>query len=169
MAHYSFRKDLEDSKKGVKVVSDYMARKYNVKIRELVGKEEQKRGDILVETTEPFTVEVKFDIMAAKTGNLCFEMDNGKKLTGILATKANRIVYVVPNGSSEKFKLYVFSTPSLLAFVTNTDTAGRFRFVRGGDGGKFGMLLVPSSHEVIESLAEEIVECQITTTNAPPV
>lgn len=175
MAHYSFRKDLEDSKKGVGVAASYFAANYNAVIREL-PKAEQHKGDFEVKPRrilvgdfiEPttFCVEVKFDLMAAKTSNLCFEVDNGKKATGILATKAERIVYVVQQSGG--FKLFIFRTPDLLAYLANTANSGKFRLVRGGDGKRFGMVIVPLTTIEADKVAEEIV-CQTTITSAPTV
>jgi catechol 2,3-dioxygenase-like lactoylglutathione lyase family enzyme len=160
MAHYSFRKDLEDSKKGVGVAASYFAKKYNAAIREL-PKAEQGNGDFEVEADKdicgPFFVEVKYDLMAAKTGNLCFEVDNGKKATGILATAAQRIVYAIPQVGGHR--LFIFRTPDLLTYLSNPTQAGKFRFVRGGDGKRFGMLLVPLATIEADKVAEEIIEC----------
>ncbi len=166
MAHYSFRKDLEESKKGVKVAALYFANKFNAVIRDL-PKAEQHKGDFEVTPPEKYTgmgnveqssffVEVKFDIMAAKTGNLCFEVDNGKKATGIMSTKAERIIYVVPQTGG--FKLYIFRTTNLLDYLSNSAQSGKFRFVRGGDSKRFGMLLVPLKTIEIDKVAEEVAD-----------
>lgn len=161
MAHYSFRKDLAASKKGVDVAIVYFAQKYNAGIREL-PKDEQTNGDFEVEADKDicgnFFVEVKFDMMAARTGNLCFEVDNGKKATGILATNANKIVYVVPN--NERFKLYVFDKTTLLSYLCGTGPgpSSKFRLVRGGDNKRFGMVLVPLTTIEADKICEEIID-----------
>jgi hypothetical protein len=159
MAFYSFRKDFEDSKKGVQVAANYFSRKYKASVREL-PKIEQGHGDFEVEAgkdiCEHFFVEVKFDLMAAKTGNLCFEVDNGKKLTGIFSTHADKVVYVVP--SDKTFKLYVFGTTSLVSYLKDPANSSKIKFRRGGDRGRFGMLLIAINEIEQLGLCEEIVE-----------
>jgi hypothetical protein len=176
MAHYSFRRDLKDSEIGVKAASDYFAKKYNATIREL-PKAEQGRGDFEVTPTKytgmgnveeqpSIFVEVKFDLMAAKTSNLCFEVSNGKKATGIMSTEADKVVYVVPQG--EGFKLFIFGRADLLNYLANPVNVGKFRLVRGGDGHRFSMVIIPIETVEKDKVAEEVV-CQTIITNAENV
>jgi len=161
MAHYSFRKDLKDSERGVKVAAEHFSTKLGATAREL-PKAEQHKGDFEV---NGLFVEVKFDLMAAKTSNLCFEVDNGKKATGILATEADKIVYVVPLQDGSGFKLFIFGRDNLLSYLKDPGSIGKFRLVRGGDNHRFGMVLVSIERIVEDKVAEEIIECLITTTD----
>lgn len=160
MAHYSFLKDLEASKKGVDVAIAHFQKDDGVNIRTL-PKAEQSKGDFEVNyintSYPPLYVEVKLDIMAGRTGNLCFEVDNGKKATGILATQADKIVYVVPKTDGATYKLFVFGKDNLLAYLSDNSNSGKFRLVRGGDRGRFGMVLVPIETIEKDSIAEEVV------------
>lgn len=165
MAYSSFKRDLEESRKGVKVAADYFSTKLGAPTREL-PKAEQASGDF--ECAGLF-VEVKFDLMAARTNNLCFEVDNGKKATGILATKADKIVYVVPMAEGAGFKLFVFGKDNLLGYLKDPASVGKFRLVRGGDNHKFGMILVSLERIVEDKVAEEIIECLTTTTDVRTV
>lgn len=161
MAHYSFRKDLKVSERGVKVAAEYFSTKLGGIAREL-PKAEQHKGDFEV---NGLFVEVKFDLMAAKTSNLCFEVDNGKKATGILATEADKIVYVVPMEDDRGYKLFVFGRDNLLGYLKDPSSIGKFRLVRGGDNHRFGMVLVSVDRIVEDKVAEEIVECLTMITN----
>ncbi|TFH22782.1 hypothetical protein E4G67_03970, partial [Candidatus Bathyarchaeota archaeon] len=101
-----FLSDLDRSKRAVSALLAHY-KEMGTAIRELEGKEEQKYGDLrIVLQEEHVNIEVKFDEMAAKTGNLCFEMSNGSKMTGIMSTKADKVYYVVPNEASAT--VYIF-------------------------------------------------------------
>jgi len=165
MAHYSFKRDLEESKKGVKVAADYFSNKLSGVAREL-PKPEQGKGDFEV---SGLFVEVKFDLMAARTSNLCFEVSNGKKATGILATEADKIVYVVPMEDDRGYKLFVFRRDNLLNYLKDPNSIGKFRFVRGGDNHRFSLAIVSIERIVEDKVAEEIIECLITTTSVTVV
>ena len=60
------------------------------------------------------TIEVKFDIKAAETGNLCFEFTNGKKPTGVCASKAEEIRYVLKTKKANHFIVMKFNRATLL-------------------------------------------------------
>lgn len=167
MAYSSFRKDLEESKKGVSVAAQYFSTKYDAPCTEL-PKAEQHKGDFFVERDNDsgggIYVEVKFDLMAAKTSNLCFEVSNGKKATGIMSTEADKVVYVVPQ--ADGFKLFIFGRADLLNYLANPVNVGKFRLVRGGDGHRFSMVIIPIATVEQDKVAEEVV-CPIIITNAP--
>jgi len=117
-----------------------------IEIEEL-DKENQIYGDIGVWKNEKragqkagFTVEVKYDIMAEKTGNLCFEASNGKKATGILSTQADEVWYVVPDGTN--FNVYKFITKQLVDFLNDPINSDKIKVVNGGDRRKFILMLV---------------------------
>ena len=125
------------------------------------GKDKQHMGDISLERDtglgeEGFTIEVKYDIMAEKTNNLCFETSNGKKITGVLATEADEIWYVVPN--KEKFVIYQFITRSLVSWLNDDTNSGRIRVVNGGDKNKFILMLV--KRNVVDSIAYNVIEVE---------
>lgn len=142
MAHYSFLKDLEQSKVAVIAVAKYLKGK-GYKVEE-TSKEEQINGDLKV-TGKSFDsmnfVEVKYDIMSEKTGNLCFEVYNGAgKPTGILRTFANLIYYVVKENGSHR--LLGFNADKLRTWIFSPENHKKSRLVSGGDGGRYKMLLV---------------------------
>lgn len=99
----SFRDSLKAGKKGEQVVCDFLKRKNILfvlndsnTLKELTG------WDIkLTLGQEEITIEVKFDLMASKTGNMAIEFYNSKlcKPSGIAATKA-KLWAVVLNGES---------------------------------------------------------------------
>lgn len=148
-----FLSDLERSKRAVNALLEHY-RTIGHAIRELEGKEEQKFGDLRLTIEEDHVnIEVKFDEMAAKTGNLCFEMSNGTKITGIMATKADRVYYVVPN--DEAAIVYVFDTEKLREFISNP---ANVTIKNGGDRRKF-VLALAKIHAVVDSgLPEEVFE-----------
>lgn len=122
MGHYSFLRDLEQSKVAVNIVKTFLTDIHkdaiNAQIEEL-EKDRQVEGDVevLLDCGIAYSVEVKYDIMAGKTGNLCFETHNKKgKLTGISSTKADEVHYVVP-GEKNSFTLYMFKTEDLRKYL----------------------------------------------------
>jgi len=147
-----FLKDLEDSKVAVDVVKTFLNKlhkgPYKVTIADL-EKERQSEGDIEVTSNSgiSYRVEIKYDKMAQKTGNLCFETHNKKgKLTGISSTEAEEVFYVVPGDKG--FTLYIFITEDLKAYLFDDANISKFRSVNGGDRFATCMLLV--KREVIE-------------------
>lgn len=148
MAHYEFHKDLEESKKAVALVKDYY-KKHKYEVKDMEGKKEQIKGDFMyyngkkVSINECY-VEVKYDIMSEKTGNLCFEIYNGSgRPTGILRTTADEIVYVVKR--KKKFNLIFFDAEELRSWIFNPENYNKSRLVSGGDGRKYKMLIIKES------------------------
>lgn len=146
MGHYYFLKDLEESKVAVNIVKAYLGELHkdveNVQIEEL-KRDRQTEGDVEVisDCGISYCVEVKYDMMAKKTGNLCFETHNSKgKLTGISSTEADEVHYVVP--TEEGFVLYVFKTEELREYLFDVKNIDKFKSVRGGDRRATSMLLV---------------------------
>ena len=148
VAHYSFHKDLEQSKVAVNAVIRFLS-DCGYDTRE-TDKEEQIKGDLacklkpskqyVPDDTEEF-VEVKYDIMSEKTGNLCFEVYNGAgRPTGILRTMADEIYYVVKENGH--LRILGFDAVELRAWIFNPENHAKSRLVSGGDGGKYKMLLV---------------------------
>ncbi len=92
------------------------------------------------------TIEVKFDIKAAATGNLCFEFTNGKKPTGVCVSKAQEIRYVLKTKRKNHFIILTFDRAELLAkllYYAITKPTKGIRLVYGGDRRAFGLILIP--------------------------
>ncbi len=162
MGHYFFLKDLEESKVAVNVVKSYLSQLHkNVKGLEITELERarQKEGDLEVtfKRKASYCVEVKYDMMAKKTGNMCFETHNKKgDLTGIASTEADEIHYVVPR--DEGFILYVFNTKSLRKYLYDEKNIGKFRMVKGGDRRATSMILVKIDVLLEDNVAHKIEE-----------
>jgi hypothetical protein len=91
-------------------------------------------------------LEVKYDKMANKTGNLCLELfDHKSQPSGILATQAHFIIFVLT-----KNLMFEFDVCRLREFVRYHITMGTHKIVKGGDGRAFEMMLVP-----IEAIEKE--------------
>lgn len=162
MAHYNFLRDFEEGKAAEAFVSKWLINYEMGGNSELLSREEQGRGDLLVhpEGKDDYTIEVKFDKMAEKTGNLCFEVNNAKgQPTGIAATKADYVIYLVPKGSS--MTIYKFATESLREYIFKNT---KLRYVNGGDRNSYGLILVPIELVLKDSLAcfiEEIEDAKL--------
>lgn len=148
-----FLSDLQRSRHAVNVLlQHYKAIGYVV--RELEGKEEQKLGDLrLTIQEEHINIEVKLDEMAGRTGNLCFEMSNGTKMTGIMTTQADKVYYVVPG--KESAMVYVFDTQKLREFISEPSNV---TIKNGGDKRKFVLALAKIQDVVDSGLPEEVFE-----------
>lgn len=150
MSRSSFRRDFVRSQEAVVALLDYFIDEGHIAWE--LEKDEQHLGDIY---TEQFGVqvhvEVKFDIMAARTGNLCFEMSNGTKMTGIMTTQADEIFYVVPDGN--KKKVFVFDPDKLRSYIKNLPVKN---IKNGGDKKKF-ILAVVSIQDIIDAELPERV------------
>jgi len=148
-----FLSDLDRSKRAVSALLAHY-KEMGTAIRELEGKEEQKYGDLrIVLQEEHVNIEVKFDEMAAKTGNLCFEMSNGSKMTGIMSTKADKVYYVVPNEASAT--VYIFDTEKLREFIS---IPSNVTIKNGGDRRKFVLALAKITSVIEADLPEEVFD-----------
>lgn len=139
----NFLRDLAESQTAVDAVLDHLIDRGLV-AHELEGKREQKSGDIRYypngNLEKPVDLEIKFDKMSKRTGNMCFELANNKGLTGISKTKADRIVYVCPTGSG--YDVYVFEPDTLKGFLFDTANSDKVKIKSGGDGKRFTLALV---------------------------
>lgn len=143
----NFVRDLAMSKEAVNAIMDILReRGHNVKE---LPKERQKEGDI--EVDEDRTIEVKFDMYAKRSGNLCFEMSNGKKPTGIMTTQADDVYYVVPNGVGKY--VYTFDTEKLREYIQKPENV---IMKNGGDKRKFSLALVPIEKILKDELPESV-------------
>jgi hypothetical protein len=84
--------------------------------------------------------EVKSEMNASKTGNICIEFSNSNMPSGINATKANYWVhYVLHDKVNNIYDLYIIPTSDLRDIINNKLY---FRRMRGGDGGRAEFYLV---------------------------
>jgi len=145
----TFLRDLSRSHEAVHTLAEYY-RSCGYKVEEHT-KENQILGDLDVsfDGGESFNLEVKYDIMAARTGNLCFELSNGNKETGIITTKSDYVCYVVPRKG--KKIAYVFKTSDLQKFIKDP---ANVTIKNGGDKKKFILALCSiekiREHEVLD-------------------
>lgn len=152
MAHYSFLRDLQDSKVAVSLIAD-MYRSLGFNVEEL-GRDKQEFGDLQI---GPLYHEVKYDIMAGTTNNLCFEIANGKgDLTGIAKTKADLVHYVVPDKDRKSFLVFTFDTAKLREYIFNPLNKDKLRHVMGGDRRKYSMIIVPISTIINDEVARSV-------------
>lgn len=87
-----------------------------------------------------YTIEVKYDVMAAQTGNLAIEYFNcrSNKPSGIMATKSNFWACILSDGS-----VWICRTSELLSF---TKTAKPVRVIGKGGDGNASLLLYNKDH-----------------------
>jgi len=144
MANYFFPKDFAEGRAVEKIVAEYLRDIHGGNIVELERKE-QHTGDFYLENSEiPETrrFEVKFDKMGGSTGNLCFEVANGKgEPTGIASTQADTILYAVP-GDNGKLRVFWFKTRALRDWLFDPINSSKIRIVNGGDKRAFSLMLV---------------------------
>lgn len=104
--------------------------------------------------SQNLTIEVKYDLMARKTGNLCFEIGNttkkdGAKPTGIAITESKEVWYVT--GQPEDYVVIRFDTVKLLQYLLYClATKNGIKVVNGGDQNRFTLLLVKAK-SIIEN------------------
>lgn len=93
-----------------------------------------------------FTVEVKSDYMAEKTGNLAIEYYNSKKGTpsGVTVTKADLWVHCIKDGTN--LTVWATSVKNLKAFIAAEEPIKKVEF--GGDDN--ASLLLYSDYHILE-------------------
>lgn len=153
----AFQQDLKDGQFGQKVALSYLKCIYGdlYDYVETVGKNEN--FDICITESHerdgqgmPYggdivkTWEIKYDIMSAKTGNLCFELSNDKRKTALLASGADEIIYVLPTSEKDKYQLFIFGTRHLIneLFLMSLEKNKALRIVKGGDNNRFTLALI---------------------------
>lgn len=165
----SFQKDLKDGQFGQKIALAHLKKVYkDYQFVETSGRNEN--FDICATDSDdrdgngmPYgadiihTWEVKYDIMAAKTGNLCFELSNGKKGTGLLSSAATYVIYVVPTEVKGEYNLFTFQRSWLInkLFLMSLEKDKALRIVKGGDDNRFLLALI-SINDACELLNPEI-------------
>lgn len=158
MAHYFFPKDLAESKIAVQLMMAHYRETLGAKDVVEFPKGQQIYGDFQSRTGVVITGhEVKYDIMAAKTSNLCFEISNAKgELTGVAKTLADLIHYVVPGSEKTSFTVFTFETEKLKSYIFDVANTKKVRQVQGGDGRKYTMLIVPIEHIINDNVAVQV-------------
>lgn len=102
-------------------------------------------------------VEVKFDKYAVKSGNLCFELQDHKgRPSGIMATKADLMVFIVAKSLKSKKQIFEFDVPELRDFIEQHMDTTTYKIVKGGDGNAFEMMLIPITEIVKESFCKQV-------------
>lgn len=153
----NFLRDLAESQKAVDLVMDALLED-GYSALELNGRENQKLGDVVFldkETGSNVYLEVKYDKMSRRTGNLCFEVANDRGKTGICKTGACRIAYVCPlkNGCH---KVYVFNTVALREYLFNPNNSSKVRITYGGDDNRFMLCLVKKHNIENDQVYDEV-------------
>lgn len=148
----NFLKDLDSSKKGVQIAAK-LARELIGGEPEELDKPNQIYGDFKIGGRN---IEVKYDMYAKRSGNLCFEISNGKGPTGIFKTLSDQVYFVVPQ--EEGFRVFDFNREKLVNWLN--DPANKMHWVEksGGDKKKFKMRLVKISAVVALELCDNNVE-----------
>lgn len=107
---------------------------------------------------DKLTVEVKFDIKAQETGNLCFEFTNGAKPTGVCVSKAKEIWYVLKTKNKNEHLIFKFDRARLLQYLLYHSILNpkKLRICYGGDRKSFGLIIIPMKTiiEDIDSIGE---------------
>jgi len=128
------------------IVLDVLAAEYpNKKFKRVKGKNSDY--DIVEDTRSKnkMTIEVKFDIKAQDTGNLCFEFTNGLKPTGVCVSKAEEIWYVLQTKEKQTYKIFRFKRAELLQYLLFNSilNPNKLRITYGGDRKSFGLIIIP--------------------------
>jgi hypothetical protein len=105
-----------------------------------------KEYDIIVKYNAQTSIEfetkyeIKADRLSYKTGNVCIEIANCGRPSGITSTKSDYWGYFVikPDG----YDLYLIPTEELKQMVNPKN----YKVIRGGDGKKSELILIPISH-----------------------
>ena len=107
---------------------------------------------------ESIHVEVKFDMYAVRSGNLCFELQDHKgRPSGIMGTEAHLMVFIVAKNLQSKKQIFEFDVPALRDFIEEHIDSTTYKIVKGGDGNAFEMMLIPITEIIKESFCKRIV------------
>lgn len=158
-----FLRDRDLGEAAEQVVSDFISLKwsqYNPKVFKLDRKDSHlgdlKCGYIVGDENKEFTVEVKYDIKAKYTNNLCFEVANAKgELCGIASTEADYIIFLTP--FENKLRVFVFETRKLVDYLYDKKNLDKIKTIQGGDRKSYTLLLV-SIDNILEDNVASLVE-----------
>jgi hypothetical protein len=129
MANYNFEKDLIPAKESEKEVADLLEKIYNAKI---LNFEDTNKYDILAQIKDrQFTVEVKDDYIAERTGNIAIEYSSRGKPSGISVTQSDYYIYKI-NREIEKSYIYIIKVSKIKEMISNNLY---FKIINGGDRG----------------------------------
>lgn len=123
------KQDFANGKDGEKLVVDLLE-KFKLKPQFNNNYDKRHDFDVLFELMgKSYSIEVKYDIMAAKTGNIAIEVHNTKSnnSSGLSITKADLWVQVL-----SPTHIYFASTIKLREFIENTKPLKKIEY--GGDG-----------------------------------
>lgn len=138
-----FYEDLKKAHTTEKVVCDFISSSNDAYQVDMVydgtNKGRDPGYDIIVTNTETKNVsriEVKDDLMSAKTGNICMEIKSRGKFSGLSTNKAD--YWIIVDYCSVCFLLIPTEELRYMCF------SRKYRVVRGGDNGTSECLLIPS-------------------------
>ncbi len=149
----NFLKDLDSSKKGV-YVAFHVAKQLIGGDPEELDKPNQIYGDFKIGGRN---IEVKYDMYAKKSGNLCFEISNGKGPTGIFKTLSDQVYFVVPQ-EGNSFRVFDFNRERLVKWLQDESNSAHWDEKRGGDKKKFKMRLVKITTVIELGLCDNNIE-----------
>jgi len=134
-----FLEDLADGKKAEEYIAKLYKEKYFTTGEYMSNATKAYDICFLFPRKKRVRLEIKYDKMAKKTGNLCFELfDDKSRPSGILATEADLTVYML-----DKNTIFEFQTNELKKFIEYAIKEKQFKVVKGGDNRAFTMIIVP--------------------------
>lgn len=130
MSNYNFDKDLLRSKNTELEIADILKNQHpGIQNIDFLN---NNKGDLQIHLIDGIiTIEIKEDLMAAKTGNVAVEYECRGKLSGISVTKAEVIIYKIHN-SDKSITYFLIKTDELKKSIKNK---WYDRTVTGGDVG----------------------------------
>lgn len=131
MAHYDFGVDLAKSHASVQTVITLLQAHYSI---EQIAINHTASHDFTgYYQGQPFTVEVKEDLLFSKTGNVAIEYKSRDKLSGLSTSTATYWCYKLGENA------YLIQTNRLRHWLNQS----RFKRVTGGDYDTSELILVP--------------------------
>lgn len=163
----SFLSDKKRGEVGEKVVASILKAAYpKAEITKSEGKvdwdftvahKHKADGKCVPAHTSYARYEVKYDEKARDTGNICFEVSNGTKLTGVFASKVDYVFYIVPTKQKDTYEVFRMDRYQIVDWLkTHPELT---KAVNGGDKNKFSLLLVKK--EVLLNAISELGEFRL--------
>lgn len=148
-----FLRDLNDGKKAEEYIAELYHDNFFPSAEYMFNATKAYDICFLFPRKKRVRIEVKYDKMANKTGNLCFELTDYKgRPSGVMATEADLMVFML----TDKI-IYEFNVKKLRSFVEEHMSTDRFKIVKGGDGNAFEMMLVPIDEILDEDFCSRII------------